>query len=181
MELNIQKNVVFPTEIYRVTLDDQSKPLMDLANKIKSQDSGVSLSNKGGWQSNKFKAGEYEQTQFLENFLQSFITDVLQQEQLNITGLWFNITPKNGYNARHCHTDYINSKAKSILSGIFYINVNRTSGNLVLHDPIFPDNEISHAPLPNELIIIPSYLQHSVEPNKSDDNRVSLAFNFEVK
>ena len=34
------------------------------------------------------------------------------------------------------------------------------------------------APIPGRIIMFPAWLWHSVEPNKSDDIRISVSFNF---
>ena len=39
---------------------------------------------------------------------------------------------------------------------------------------------VSVDPVDNQLIIFPAWIQHMVEPNMSEEDRVSIAFNIEI-
>ena len=102
--------------------------------------------------------------------------------------MWANINPQGGYNAPHIH-------ANSLFSGVYYIKAPKDSGRLVCNDPRpgeqlsmptrkkgQPPNhlwiEVLLEPQEGRIIIFPFYLWHSVEPNKSNDIRISVSFNF---
>lgn len=88
----------------------------------------------------------------------------------------------------------------SLLSGVYYLDAPKDSGNIVFvkgHDntEIFPvaispnvtefnylnSKEVSFSVSQHKLIIFPSTLAHRIEPNKSKQNRYTLAFNLFCK
>ena len=99
---------------------------------------------------------------------------------------------KGDYNKSHIHPD-------SHLSGVFWIKCPPDSGHLTFQSPHyfsqynevtsytkeFRDETISH-PTYNvfseegRMIIFPSSLYHHVEPNKSDEDRISVSFNINL-
>jgi len=92
----------------------------------------------------------------------------------------------------HIHTN-------SLISGVAYLQVNDTSGSLIFHADInnllfpptldleFTDTNLLNFkkmavdPEPNMITLFPSKLQHSVDENKSNKTRYSLAFNYFIK
>jgi uncharacterized protein (TIGR02466 family) len=111
---------------------------------------------------------------------------------LKITKSWITHTSKFGFNTPHCHAD-------NTVIGVYYIRTSDKCGDLLLHDPrgshsFVPKYEINTAgasvsdrtyhriiPRCGRLILCPSYVVHSVEPNMSDEVRISLAMNFRYK
>lgn len=102
---------------------------------------------------------------------------------------WININKKESFNALHTH-------GGSDFSLVYYIQVPKNSGRIIFETPIlhlrtsqlkynnqpfFNSSEVSYAPKKYDLMIFPSWLAHSVEPNKSDEDRISLAWNTEIK
>ena len=83
-----------------------------------------------------------------------------------------------------------------LLSGVLYLDVNETSGDLVFHRDVyslipFPpalDFDVdlfniynckswSYKPKPNDICLFPSSVMHSADANESDQERWCLAFN----
>lgn len=96
---------------------------------------------------------------------------------------WGNVHDKGGYNVSHIHRD-------AILSGCFYVHVPPGSGALCFHDPrpavLYSTHYGQRAnsygreslvPKPASLILFPGWLEHSVEPNQSDESRYAIALN----
>lgn len=124
--------------------------------------------------------------EILQFHLDSYSTHVLGEEPtLKITTSWLNYHHKNSAHDLHFHP---NSK----VSGCFYVNCNDNSGDFVIHKPPclheqylntkvnpneFTYTYIQYKPQMYDLYIFPSFVQHSVEVNRSDESRVSLAFN----
>jgi uncharacterized protein (TIGR02466 family) len=82
-----------------------------------------------------------------------------------------------------------------LFSGVYYIKAPKKSGNLVCNDPRpgvqlnMPARkegrpskdlwrEVHLEPVEGRIIMFPFYLWHNVEPNLSNDIRISVSFNF---
>lgn len=146
---------------------------------------GVHISNVGGYQSPNFLADEFK-----NNF--SEIHDVIvncvdeigkdTQSTYALDNSWVNINRKNNFNTSHIHP-------QSSISGCVYLKTNLNSGRLIFQNPSpsqhYNINDTVDGffgvyrcvPAVGEVIIFPSYLAHYVEPNNSEDVRVSIAFN----
>ena len=128
----------------------------------------------------------------LVNELFIMMNDIWKEEWLDrepvLGNMWANINPPGGYNAPHIHPN-------SLFSGVYYIKAPKNSGNLVCNDPRpgvqlnMPARkkgqppkhlwrEVHLEPVEGRIIMFPFYLWHSVEPNKSNDIRISVSFNF---
>lgn len=99
---------------------------------------------------------------------------------------WVNTQPTGARNNQHLHA------GGCCLSGVYYVSLPVGAGRLIVHDPrkvavhaafssicrakLHPD-AVPVQPAEGMLVIFPSWLEHSVEENKSDDLRISLAFN----
>jgi hypothetical protein len=91
---------------------------------------------------------------------------------LNENEFWFNSSKPGESTGWHDH------KEKASLSAVFYLDVSQNSGNLQFrlkdkkkwkYHKIKPKN--------NDLVLFDSNLEHSVSENRSQNIRVSLAFN----
>ena len=109
--------------------------------------------------------------------------------ELFITKSWTTITKKFGFNTPHHHNT-------NTVVGVYYVKTSDKCGDLLLHDPRgamsfiekFEINTQGHlvsgrsyyriTPKIGDLILFPAYIVHSVEPNMSDDERISVALNF---
>ena len=102
----------------------------------------------------------------------------------NITDMWSNVLKPGETHRPHTHSN-------NILSGVFYVDAEQTSG-IIFTDPRpqagviqpdvtqqFVDNAslIKYDSMTNRMILFPSWLQHYVPKNNSNDNRISIAFN----
>tara|TARA_Y200000002_G_scaffold41377_1_gene30078 strand:+ start:84 stop:665 length:582 start_codon:yes stop_codon:yes gene_type:complete len=98
---------------------------------------------------------------------------------------WLNVNLSGSYNHRHTHSDGIN-----FLSGVYYAKVPENSGGIVFHDskpPIFYasadmryfERDQKHRIMPKEnmLLYFPGWLEHEVESNNSNEERISISFN----
>lgn len=105
--------------------------------------------------------------------------------ELRFSDLWFNINKKNDYQEFHVHK-------MSHISGVYYVKVPKDSGDIMFsginnmfplksnNPTIYHNLGYVHKPVDDNLILFPSNLQHMVTQSKSDDLRISLAFNIEV-
>jgi len=96
---------------------------------------------------------------------------------------WINLTNKGGFNAVHHH-------GLTSISGVLYINCPKNSGRLLLRDPrpaVFfhkllkkGTEEIAIEPNKGLMVFFPGFLEHSVELNKSNQDRISISFNINL-
>ena len=125
--------------------------------------------------------------------VKTYVFDILRVRnsyQLYMSTSWANKHDTNDYSQEHSHNN-------SIISGIYYISVEDTSGNLVFANPNanfglslelnlqdynqFNSNEAIVVPKNGDLFLFPSSLKHKVEKNKSPNQRYSIAFNIMAK
>ena len=185
------KEQFFPTNIYGkdIELDNQL-----FANQIiewSKRDPGVKKTNRNGWHSttNMHKIPVFQP---LVNELFIMIKDVWQEEWLDreplLGNMWANINPPGAYNAPHIHPN-------SHFSGVYYVKASKDSCKLACNDPRpgvqlsmpvrkkgQPPKDLWRAvhlePKEGRIIMFPYYLWHCVEPNLSNDIRISVSFNF---
>ena len=181
----------FPTLIFAedVKLDNQQ-----LANDIvawSKQDKGVKKTNMNGWHS-QTNMHEMPQFKLLVDELFKMQHEVYKSEWLDrgpkLGNMWANINYSGGYNKPHIHPN-------SLFSGVYYIKTPLNCGKIVFNDPrpVVQCNmptrqrgkppphlwrEVSIDPKVGRIIMFPSWLWHSVEPNQSNDMRISVSFNF---
>ena len=157
-------------------------------------DPGLSISNVGGYQSSALTMNDRVHKNLSR--LMEFIVgqcQVCAQEfgfthQLALTNYWININKKYNYNKMHIHSP-------SRLSGSYYAVTPPDSGCIVLHnrpeasyimgdlkqagakDTVFTVTEQAFQPKAGAVVVFPGWLQHSVDENRSDKDRISIAFN----
>lgn len=128
----------------------------------------------------------------VENKLSSVSHSIGINSNLKIINYWVNINKKHCYNIEHTHPG-------CLLSAVFYVKIPENSGKINFLNPnanllesyLVPKNlninknlfdytlssVFSVEPKESCLIIFPSWLSHQVEPNNSDEDRISIAFN----
>lgn len=112
----------------------------------------------------------------------------LERHNLQLCQYWANVNAPFEYNMRHNH-------APNHLSGVYYVRVPENSGNIRFFDErrtktvtepddAFPTDlsNSSHTfnPVEGMLLLFPSWLDHLVGQNRSDEPRVSISFNIDV-
>jgi uncharacterized protein (TIGR02466 family) len=96
---------------------------------------------------------------------------------------WVNLIFPGGYNVQHGHP-------RAYLSGCFYLDTPENSGRISFSDPRpgavysatpmkgeMGSERVQAQPLSGQLLVFPSWLEHSVELNESTQDRVSIAMN----
>ena len=107
---------------------------------------------------------------------------------LDMGEFWLNINSTYAFHSDHNHPN-------AHFSGVFYLQATAQSGKIIFRDPRearsmhAPDylertnlnsDVVSIPPTPGNLLVFPAWLYHGVEQNLSDEERISLSFNFEV-
>ena len=196
MDLNYKTNLIFPIPIHQFDVNGFSEikdELIDYAYDYKKKDPiGVSLSNRGGWQSEGFNIiNEDDVLQlFLINCLSNFPPI---KKSVELRGYaWININKPGDYNIKHVHPT-------NDLSGVLWIKCLKNSGNIVFDSPnIFEsflenksynddfkksnciDDSFHYYPNEGRMLVFPSHLSHHVQENKSNEDRISVSFNIRL-
>ena len=185
------KEQFFPTTIYGkdVELDNRlfEKEIINWS----KRDPGVKKTNRNGWHSttemHKMPVFKPLIDELFKMQFEIYKEEWLDREPM-LGNMWANINPPGGYNAPHIHPN-------SLYSGVYYIKAPKDSGDLVFNDPRPGEQlnmpaikkgpppkhlwrEVHLAPVEGRIIIFPFYLWHNVEPNLSNDIRISVSFNF---
>ena len=163
-------------------------------NQKKNNPKGTLKSNIKGWHSEQFNL----QNESLKNFLEALRPNIeksiidmgwdTKNQITKITSMWSIINKKESFNEKHHH-------GNSALSAAYYVNANQDSGDIVFYDPrhafIFSHPEASQindlnaqvksiTPKSGTLILFPSYLEHSVKPSTSEEDRIVISFNISL-
>jgi uncharacterized protein (TIGR02466 family) len=183
----------FPTPIYIADIDhptlnqELERDIMAWANK----DKGITRTNIQGWHSTT-DMHELPEYQKLVSMLYACQKTIYDQEHLDsesyLGNMWANINPPGGSNRAHQHPN-------SLWSGVYWIKTSKNCGHLKIDDPrssaamVRPKQkegpmpsrlfrETHYEPITGRCIMFPSWLMHCVDPNESNDTRISVSFNF---
>ena len=142
----------------------------------KLEPQSVIKSNKGGWQS---RNDLHQEKNFwpLIRTLQNGYSNILDDPSQVITGLWLNISSYTNWNSPHTHVTLADSYPYIKFSGVLYLKVPPNSGEINFKNPLNPNSYTEILPQEKMMIIFPSILEHYVEPNLNQEDRISIAFN----
>ena len=186
------KAAYFPTIIYAkdVQLDNRlfEREVIEWSKK----DKGIRRTNMIGWHSttemHQIPVFKPLVDELFKMQIEIYKEELLTREPI-IGNMWANINPPGGYNRPHIHPN-------SHFSGVYYIKAPQNSGEIVFNDPrsaahmVMPERvkdikppshlwrEVRVNPLEGRMLMFPSWLWHCVEPNESNDIRISVSFNF---
>ena len=192
--MEIKPQSLFPTLVWTTLFDDRigfNARLLELANRMRSNDPvGVAKTNIKGWQSpnNLQNLPEFDDMnlrilQVCERIAQSqnFLPDLAFQHQA-----WVNISPPGASNQIHYH-------ANCHFSGVYYISLKAPEcGSIFFRDPrvasrmlTYPAStptectasELRMRPEEGRMYVFPGWLEHGVDENRSNQDRISISFN----
>ena len=105
------------------------------------------------------------------------ITEVYKKP-LRILEAWASILVKGDYNKIHNHPainpQYYNTPIKI---GVIYLQTNN-EGGLTIHSPYNVTDTVDISTNAGDIVLTDSYVYHSVQPTKSENERICIAFNF---
>lgn len=153
-------------------LDLDIPPLIDRLYEIKSTTPSVYRSNKGGYQTDSILQHDITFSPLLTSILKVY-EQIFLTSDVKIDDMWGNISSFGDYNSMHLHY-----RESHRISGVIYLKVPKNSGNFEFLSPVELNLVGYHFPKVKELILFPSYLMHAVAPNLSQEDRISIAFNF---
>ena len=183
----------FPTPIYILDIKDQNLNIQlekDILNWM-NQDKGVRRTNVKGWHSttNMHTKPEYARlVKALHEAQDKIYIEEHYDSEPFLGNMWANVNPPGGMNRAHQHPN-------SLWAGVYYVKAPKNCGHLKIDDPrssaamsrpmlkekqhpmrLF--RETQYKPITGRCIMFPSWLMHSVDPNESNDLRISVSFNF---
>jgi uncharacterized protein (TIGR02466 family) len=185
------------------TLDLNLLQLQNYVEKVRIEDEGRIMSNCGGYQSKDIHDNIFDNEHIIDLFskVNQCVYEIsrimgIRKNKLELSNFWININSKKDYNLPHTHFG-------GIISGVFYIKVPENSGDLIFinrNDEIvksyltfsnliggidydytqFTSELWKIQPKENNLILFPSWLEHYVQSNSSDEDRISISFNYRI-
>lgn len=178
-------------------LDINNEKLKEICLNKKMREPGRQVSNKGGWQSDDITKKDNDLFFVLENLINLNLLNIANligiKSKLILSNMWININSYKDMNMIHDHPN-------SVISGVYYVNIPKDSNssfqfkNPNIKQYLFKEmlnieyeksNEFtslywSIIPENNQLFLFPSWLDHWVDPNTSQESRISIAFNSEI-
>jgi|TARA_X000000368_G_scaffold68980_1_gene49890 uncharacterized protein (TIGR02466 family) len=189
---------LFPSSVHLIDIENydlvKEESLSFIYQEQENNPSSVYKSNKGGWQSDSY----YHQwdniiKKIVDKGLSKHSEFYLDYKKFEYSALWFNINKKGDYNISHHHPD-------CELSGVLWIKTPPNCGviefesscNYFAFNYLHSLNEeykydtknyplYTFNPTEGRMLIFPSYLRHQVEPNESDEERISVSFNLTIE
>ena len=197
MNLSYSNINLFPSVIHQFDVNGFNEiqdELIDFVYNMREKDPvGHTISNRRGWQSSCFSIDNEDDVlkKFLTNCLAEF-PPIKKSVRLFVSA-WVNINPPEAFNMKHNHPT-------SDLSGVLWIKSQKDCGNIVFDSPRsfathqeiecynedFKENNnyfhsFSFNPIAGKLIVFPSHLEHHVDFNESEEDRISVSFNIRLQ
>jgi uncharacterized protein (TIGR02466 family) len=185
---------LFPSLVWTTLFDDRDSfnaTILKLAYELRERNPrGVANTNVEGWQSPNVLQTLGQFRDMNERIIgicrkiaesQNFLPDLIYRHQA-----WLNISPPGASNKIHVHPN-------CHLSGVYYVSLSAPEcGSIFFRDPRiaatmmrppvgkethFTATEVRMRPEEGRMYVFPSWLEHGVEINRSDRDRVSISFN----
>ena len=158
---------------------------------------GIKRSNLGGWHSDLLKEENISNEEMKKllnetlNSLNKYKEELNIRKRLNpiIVSTWININRKGNINRNHVHPDshfsatfYVKTKSIGELGCLEVLHPARNVIDFCWADILETQNtttasRLEIAPKPNDLYIIPAWLEHAVLPHGNDEFRISITIN----
>ena len=191
-------NLVFSTPIWTTQIlnyQELNNKMFKYIKDLQIQNpKGIAKSNLFGWHSEDFDLNK-EQPKYFVNSISTNLNEAfidmgwdIKNQEVKITSMWSIINKKNASNTRHIHSN-------NYISAAYYVKSPENSGNIVFHDPrsvttfryprisernTLNSNVFTIQPKEGLLVLFPSYLYHSVDLNRSEEERIVISFNINL-
>ncbi len=187
--MDSQIDGIFPTPLYMfnrgIGISDSEK---EEFNEIIGKGLNSNIYNSTTKDTHIFKNRLFQLRSFCEECIGRYVRSIISPRvdmDFFITQSWINVTKTGESHQRHCHQN-------SIISGVYYHNTIEDD-SIVFIDPnnavkdriqvlplennIFNSNERILPVKDGDLVLFPSYMEHHVDKNETETERISLAFN----
>ena len=193
---------LFPSQVWRHHTDKiDNRKLENIILEKEQKDKGVTFTNVGGYHSSAINLEKEKGFKCIYDYINECMEVILFENNykpnlgiLSSHG-WVNINRKGDFNREHVHPD-------CHWSGVYYVKTPANCGELRFHNPIVASsmvksghllnltssniktsfflNSIPLDPYEGSILIFPSWLFHSVDPNRSNYDRISISFNIDI-
>jgi uncharacterized protein (TIGR02466 family) len=183
---------LFPTYVWATQLKRSAFEVINkdiLARLELIQSARPELARAGQWQTSQ-DLHRHPELKGLVGVVRSAVREICESmtliyDRFEITACWANVSHKGFPHRQHIHPN-------NYLSGAYYVKTARGADSINFHDPrpqaglIAPPARDQNRANPDMitldvregmLALFPAWLLHSVNPNMSDETRVSVAFN----
>lgn len=192
--MQIVPQPLFPSMVWTTVFDDHAEfnaRLLALVRNMRRENpAGVANTNVHGWQSPN-NLQKLEQFREMNTRILQVCERIAESQQFNDNldfdlQAWININPPGASNKVHYH-------ANCHFSGVYYISLQAPEcGNIFFRDPRvasrmltyptskpteFTTSEVRMRPEEGRLYVFPGWLEHGVEENQSDEDRIGISFN----
>lgn len=188
---------LFPTLVWSTLFADReafNRGLLERAYALRGEDPpGATHTNVRGWQSPNLIQSDARFRPICDRILavcQQICVgqNVAEAVELKLQA-WVNISPPGAWNRVHVHPG-------CHLSGVYYARTPPRCGDIYFRDPraaatmlrlpirqenAFTASEVSMPPEEGRMYVFPAWLEHGVQPNASDSDRVGVSFNVLVQ
>ena len=191
----------FPEPVFKYKLEDfksLNKELSEYIYKLQAEDKdGIEKSNKGGWHSSNFELTVKSSVQNrFAIIVQKYILKVFhnngwktENKNIRIKAMWAIINKNGDFNILHTHPN-------CYLSAAYYVKAPEKCGKFQIENPniakrnFYPEikrkNELNLNVAgieieEGDLLIFPGYLPHKVSTNESNEDRIVISFNVDIK
>jgi uncharacterized protein (TIGR02466 family) len=190
-----EQNIQLAKDVYAWREQDQKGIVRSNSERVDSWHSTIDMHKRPEF----FKLKDFIQISIVKSIEKFFCNEI--PFNIRIDSMWANINPKGGYNKSHTHPGAIFSGVYYIQSpddcGEIILedplpqrawcdmNTALKPDNNLLPDgknywdmiPKWTKTNVAFNPYPGRLLIFPSYYPHHVEPNKNENDRISVSFN----
>ena len=183
---------MFPTLVWKIQLKAEMHEATNpkiLAALARMRLDAPPLAPGHGWQSDQ-RLHELEEFRDLISCIDNAAKGVLRflriaYDAIEVSGCWATVLAQGAAHKAHHHPN-------NFLSGVYYVRTRRGADTINFHDPrnqtgiIRPPvaeltaentDQVVVRVQDGTLLIFPSYLQHSVDANASEEERISISFN----
>ena len=191
-------HLFFSTPVWTEQINDFEIINNELTNYIHQEQEknpiGIKKSNINGWHSEGFDLKNENLKKFINEIsvnIGAAVKDMewdLETQLVRITQMWAIINKEGAFNERHHH-------GNSSLSAAYYVKAEKNAGDIIFFDPrqanVFHHPTSTKAnslncqvqsitPKAGTLVLFPSYLEHKVGENLSNEERIVVSFNISL-
>jgi len=191
LEFVSKEHMLFPTPLWQVEVKEvDNEAIKEYCYFLQENTEGVVISNRGGFHSKEIieplPDALIELFTNIEAFVNEYCSQITGLNGLALGNFWVNINPPGCFNRRHDHQN-------SVMSGCYYVQAEGDDiGNFVAERDDnaefflgsyknvsgFSGTSFGLTPNAGNLAIFPAWMYHSVEPNCTNKDRISIAMNF---